>query len=137
MWLVLMACYSESKLDTSIYIGDDRFCDDPAEALDEVIIEDSVSGSNGRLEGQLIAPDAPNPTDSTVIGGTTYILDNLGSGGGEHLEYAGPLGDIRITLGGGSWELQLEGPTGCRNQMEIEIEAGSIHQLCIPIYCEE
>ena len=49
------------------------------------MIEDGVTGSNGRLEGQLIAPDQPNPTDSVLIGNATYVLDNLGSGGGEHL----------------------------------------------------
>ena len=26
---------------------------------------------------------------------------------------------------------------GCRQQMEITIDAGSIHQLCVPIYCNE
>ena len=137
MWLLFLSCYSESKIDSGIYRGDDRFCDTPDEAFLEMIVEDGVSGSNGRLEGQLIAPDAANPTDTTIIGNATYILDNIGSGGGEHLDYTGPLGDIRITLGAGLWDLQVEGPTGCRQQMEITIDAGSIHQLCVPIYSSE
>ena len=135
IWFLLAACYSESKLDSGIYLGDDRFCDTPDEALSEVVIENSVAGSNGRLEGQLIAPDESNPTDSVLIGNATYVLDNLGSGGGEHLDYAGPLGDIRVTLGEGDWQLQVEGPTGCYQDMEITIDAGSIHQLCIPLFC--
>ena len=97
------------KIDSGFYLGDDRFCDTPDEALSEVVIEDGVTGSNGRLEGQLIAPDQPNPTDSVLIGNATYVLDNLGSGGGEHLDYAGPLGDIRVTLGEGDWQTPSRG----------------------------
>ena len=134
---VLLACNdTEKNENTDIFEPEDIFCDNFAEEAGVLETTDGgASGSNGRLEAQLIV-DTDNPRDKTIIGNATYILESIDVGGGERLGQASPLGEIKVTLGAGTWAIRIEGVSGCSNEMDFTIEAEKTHALCLPIYCE-
>ena len=134
---LILACQETEKYDSDdIFAPQDIFCDNFAEEANVFeVTEGGASGSNGRLEAQLIV-DADNPRDKTIIGNATYILESIDVGGGERLGQASPLGEIQVTLGAGDWLIRIEGVTGCSNEMEFTIQAESTHALCLPVYCE-
>ena len=137
LFFVLFACQDTGKNDdTDIFEPEDIFCDNFADEAGVLEINDGgASGSNGRLEAQLIV-DTDNPRDKTIIGNATYILESIDVGGGERLGQASPLGEIQVTLGAGDWAIRIEGVTGCSNEMEFTIEAEKTHSLCLPVFCE-
>ena len=138
MFLFLILACQDTQKDAAddIFAPEDIFCDNFSEEADVLeITEGGASGSNGRLEAQLIV-DAENPRDKTKIGNATYILESIDVGGGERLGQASPLGEIQVTLGAGDWMIRIEGVTGCSNEREFTIEAEKTHSLCLPVYCE-
>lgn len=134
--LFLFACEEQDKAyqgpDGS---GIDIFCDEFSEAgmVNEYEF-DSVS--SGRLEAQLIV-DVENPRDTSLIGNATYTMENLEVGGGEQLDQADPLGALSKTLGEGEWNLRIEGAEGCNNEIIIDVQAGVLLEMCIPLNCAE
>ena len=134
--LLFTGCLIGKNQDSAYFDAPDVFCDDFSEAGTESYTEVESLGSNGRLEAQLIV-DSSNPRDTSIVGNATYFLESLDVGGGENQYQAGHLGDLSNTLGAGNWEMQIEGITGCSNQLSLVIEAGQTLQMCIPLYCSE
>ena len=131
--LMALSCFEQEK-DTGLFVPLDVFCDDVSEAGLINIKEGGATGSNGRLEAQLIS-DTGSARDASVIGNATYILESLDVGGGERLGQANPLGEIDVTLGEGRWSLRVEGVTGCSNDIQFEIRAEMTHEMCVVLFC--
>ena len=133
----LSACLIGTKsLDSGFYQPLDIFCDDIEEAGTVDIFEGGASGSNGRLEAQLISATG-KARDTNIIGNATYILESIDVGGGQRQGQATPLGEILVTLGAGNWSLRVQSVSGfCSNDLEFEITAESTHKSCIPLYCD-
>ena len=134
MLLLFLGIGCIDKYEDSGYTSD-LFCDEFSEAGTINLLDGGATGSNGRLEAQLVT-EADNARDSSIIGNATYILESLDVGGGERLGQAGPLGDIQITLGEGNWSMRLEGVTGCSHELEFMIEAEKTLEMCLPLYCD-
>ena len=135
LW-VISACFIEQYEETG-YAAPGVFCDNFSEAGTENYLKGGASGSNGRLEAQLVI-DSDNSRNTSVIGSATYILESLDVGGGESMGQADPLGLIGVTLGSGNWKMRLEGGSGsCTHQVEFSILAGKTLQLCLPLYCDD
>ena len=133
----LFACDIGSKsLDSGFYQPLDIFCDDMDEAGTLELIDGGASGSNGRLEAQLISSTG-NARDTNIIGNATYILESIDVGGGQRQGQATPLGEILVTLGAGNWSLRVQSASGfCSNDLEFEISAETTHKSCIPLNCD-
>jgi hypothetical protein len=134
--ILLFACEDQDKVyEGPSGSGIDIFCDDFSEAGMSNEYEFD-SATSGRLEAQLIV-DEDNPRDTSLIGNATYTMENLVVGGGEQLDQANPLGALSKTLGEGEWNLRIEGADGCSNEITVDIQAGVLLEMCIPLYCLE
>ena len=131
----LMACSIGTKsLDSGFYEPLDIFCDDMEEAGTIDLIDGGASGSNGRLEAQLISATG-EARDTNIIGNAVYILESIDVGGGQRQGQA-TLGEARH-LRSRQLVTQSSKRIGfCSNELEIQIEAEKTHKSCVPIYCE-
>jgi len=136
MLLLLLACGDkENAYEGPSGSGVDIFCDKFSEAEQENV-GDFDSTSSGRIEAQLIV-NLPNPKDTSVIGNAKYTLENEQQGSGEQLDQANPLGIFKKTLGAGDWSISIVGGNDCTNDIIVQIEAGVLLDMCIPLYCPE
>ena len=101
--------------------------------LSVFLVKPAVDGSAGKTT----IVDVENPRDTSLIGSATYTMENLQVGGGEQLDQADPLGALSKTLGEGEWNLRIEGAEGCSNEITVDVEAGVLLEMCIPLYCTE
>ena len=133
--IALFACQPEEEFTGPTGTGTDIFCDTFEDADQEETYDDVDLPGSGKLEVQLII-DSTNPKDASLIGNATYIYENPMTGGGELQGQASPLGSFSKTLGAGTWNFRITGPTDCGNDIEVIIEDGVRIQKCVPLYCD-
>ena len=133
--IALLACQPEEEFTGPTGSGTDIFCDTFEDADQEETYNDVDLPGSGKLEVELII-DSTNPKDASLIGNATYTYENPMTGGGELQGQANPLGTFSKTLGAGTWNFRITGPTDCENEIEVVIEDGVRLQKCVPLYCD-
>jgi len=79
--------------------------------------------------------DLANPKDLSVIGNARFTLENERQGSGRQLDQANQLGEFSKILGAGEWLFKIVGGNDCTNELTIQIDGGSLVEVCIPLFC--
>ena len=133
--IALLACQPKEIEEGPTGTGVDVFCDTYEDADQEEVYEDFELSGSGQLEVTLIV-DSANPRDFSLVGNSTYTYENQMVGSGESSGQAGQTGEFSKTLGAGTWNFRITGPTDCENNIELVIEDGVRLKKCIPLYCD-